>query len=82
MLSLLSEGFFQKGGGETWADLKCDGKEPSVSDKLIIEAIGVIKMSIQSFSRLVGIGSKLKLNQRTCMEPVGQDGAPHRSDTI
>ena len=32
MLSLLREGFFKR--GETWADLKCEGKEPSVSDKL------------------------------------------------
>ena len=39
-------------------DLKCEGKEPSVSDKLIIDVIGVIKMSIQSFTRLVCIGSK------------------------
>ena len=51
-------GFLQRGGGETWADLKCGGKEPSVSIKLIIDVIGVIKMSIQSFTRLVGIGSK------------------------
>ena len=49
---------FSKGGGETWADLKCEGKEPSVSDKLIIDVIGVIQMSMQSFTRLVGIGSK------------------------
>ena len=41
-----------------WADLKCEGKEPSVSDKLIIDVIGVIKMSMQSFTRLVGTGSK------------------------
>ena len=50
------EGLFKR--GETWADLKCEGKEPSVSDKLIIYVIGVIKMSIQSFTRLAGIGSK------------------------
>ena len=56
MLSLLREGFFRR--GETWADLKCEGKEPSVSDRLIIDVIGAIKMSIQSFTRLVGIGSK------------------------
>ena len=43
---------------ETWADLMCKGKEPSVSDKLIIDVIGVTKMSTQSFTRLVGIGSK------------------------
>ena len=29
-----------------------------MSDKLIIDVNGVIKMSIQSFTRLVGIGSK------------------------
>ena len=29
-----------------------------MSDKLIIRVIGVIKMSMQSFTRLVGIGSK------------------------
>ena len=49
-------GFFKR--GETWANLKCEGKEPSVSDTLIIAVIGVIKMSMQSFTRLVGIGSK------------------------
>ena len=41
-----------------WADLKCEGKEPSLSDKLIIDVIGVIKMLMQSFTRLVSIGSK------------------------
>ena len=44
MLSLLREGFLKWGEGGTWADLKCEGKEPSVSDKLIIDAIGVIKI--------------------------------------
>ena len=29
-----------------------------MSDKLIIDVIGLIKMSLQSFTRLVGIGSK------------------------
>ena len=53
---LIEGGLLQK--GEMRADLKCEGKEPSVSDKLIIDVIGVIKMSIQSFTRLVGIGSK------------------------
>ena len=54
--AILTEGgFLQK--GETWADLKCEGKEPSACDKLIVDVIGVIKMSIQSFTRLVGIGS-------------------------
>ena len=56
MLSLLKEGFFRR--GETWADLKCEGKELSISDKLIIDVIGVIRMSVQSFTKLVGIGSK------------------------
>ena len=42
--------FFKR--GETWADLKCEGKEPSVSDKLIIYVILVIKMSMQSFTGL------------------------------
>ena len=36
----------------------CEGKEPSGSDRLIIDVIGVIKMSKQSFTRLLGIGSK------------------------
>ena len=69
---LIEGGFFQK--GETWADLQCGGKEPSVSDKLIIYVIGVIKMSVQSFTRLVGIGSK----SEDLHGDVGQDGAPHR----
>ena len=73
MLSLLRGGFFKR--GETWADLKCEGKEPSVSDKLIIDVIDVIKMSMQSFTILVGIGSK---SENVHMGPVGQDGAPHR----
>ena len=50
--------FFQKGEGRRGQTLKCEGKKPSVSDKLIIDVIGVIKMSMQSFSRLVGIRSK------------------------
>ena len=32
--------------GETRADLKCEEKEPSVINKLIIAVIGVFKMSI------------------------------------
>ena len=40
------------------ADLNCEGKESSESDKLIINVIGVIKMSLKSFTRLVGIVSK------------------------
>ena len=53
---LIEGGFFKR--GETWVDLKCEGKEHSVSDKLISDVIGIIKMSMQSFTRLVGIGSK------------------------
>ena len=41
-----------------WAELKCEGKELSLSDKLIIDVIGVIQMSMQSSTRLLGIGSK------------------------
>ena len=45
-----------------------------MSDKLIIDVIGVFKMSMQSFTRLVGIGSTSEDLHGT----VGQDGAPHR----
>ena len=69
----MTEGFFK--GGETWANLKYEGKKPSVSDKLIIDVIGVIKISIQSFTRLVVIRSNSEDLQDL---PVGQDGAPHR----
>ena len=55
---LIEGGFYQKGGGGTYADLKCEGKEPSVTDKLTISVIGVIKMSMHFFTRLAGIGSK------------------------
>ena len=51
--TLIEGGFFQKEEGQT-----CEGKETSVSDKFIIDVIGVTKMSMQSFTRLVGIGSK------------------------
>ena len=44
--------------GETRADLKCGRKEPSVSNKLIINVVGVVRMSIQCFAKLVDIGSK------------------------
>ena len=43
---------------ETRADLTCEGKHPSESNKLTIDAIGVTDISIQSFTKLVGIGSK------------------------
>ena len=49
-------GFLQQ--GETWAGLKCEGKEPSVRDKLTIDVISVIRMSIQSLTILIGIGCK------------------------
>ena len=44
MVSLLRVGFFNR--DETRADLKCERTEPSESDKLIIDVIGVITMSI------------------------------------
>ena len=56
MLAFLRLGFFNR--GETREDLKWEGKEPSESDKLTIDVIGVIRMSIQSFTKLVGVGSK------------------------
>ena len=56
MSSLLSVGFFNR--GETRADLKCEGKHPSESDKLTIDTVGVTNISIPSFTKLVGIGSK------------------------
>ena len=56
MLSALRVGVFNR--GETRADLKCEGKEPSESDKLTIDVIGVIRMSMQSFSKLIGIASE------------------------
>ena len=44
--------------GETRGDLKCEGKEPSESYKLTIEVIGVTRISMQSFTKPVGIGFK------------------------
>ena len=41
---------------------------------MTIDVIGVIRMSIQSFTKLVGNGS----SPMTCMDPTAQDGAPHR----
>ena len=38
--------------------MKCKGKDPSQSDKFTIDAIAVTRMSIQSFAKLVSIGSK------------------------
>ena len=49
--------FFNR--GKTRADFKCKGKEPSESDTVsVIDVFGVIRMSMQSFTKLVGIGSK------------------------
>ena len=39
-------------------DLKCGGKYPTESDKLIIDNIGVTNILIQSFTKLVVNGSK------------------------
>ena len=39
--------------GQTW---KCEGKHPLESDNLTIDAIGVTRLSIQSFTKLVGTG--------------------------
>ena len=44
--------------GETRADLICEGKHLSESDQLTIDIIGVANISIQSFTKLEGIGSK------------------------
>ena len=45
MLSLLRVRSFDRGGGDK-GRLKREGKEPSVKDKLIIDVIGVIRMSL------------------------------------
>ena len=42
------------------ADLKCEEKEPSESDKLIIDVIGIIKMSMKSFTKLVCFGVQVR----------------------
>ena len=55
MLSLLWEAFLNS--GETRADLKCEGKKPSESDELIIDVIGVSRVLVQSFIKLVSIWS-------------------------
>ena len=55
-LYLLRVGFFNR--EETRAYLKCEWKEHSESDKLVVDVIGVTRMSMQSFTNLVGIGSK------------------------
>ena len=55
-MSLLSEGFFDR--VETRAGLKCEGKEPPVSDHaLTIDATGVTRMPMKSFNKLVGMES-------------------------
>ena len=56
------------------SDWKCEGKKPSVSEKFIIDVLGVVEMSIQPFTKLVGIG----LSPMTCMKPTIQYGARHR----
>ena len=72
MSSLLSVGFFNR--GETRADLKCEGKHASESDKLTIDTIGVTNIPIQSFTKLIGLGSK----SDDFMQLIEQDDAPHR----
>ena len=42
MSSLLSVGFFNR--GETGADLNCEWKYPSESDKLTVDTIGITKV--------------------------------------
>ena len=37
------------------ADLKCDRKEPSENNELIIDVLGVIRMSIQPFISTYGV---------------------------
>ena len=46
---------------ENRADLKCEGKHPSEGDKLTIDAIGVTRMSLQSFTKLVNFPTLLLL---------------------
>ena len=43
--------------GETRTELKRIGKGPSESDKLTTDVVGATRMSMQSFTKLVGIGS-------------------------
>ena len=56
MLSFSRVDLFNR--GKTRADLKCEGKEASESDKLTIDVIGVTIISMRSFTKQVGIGSK------------------------
>ena len=63
MLSLLRVGLFNR--GETRADLKCEGKESSESNNLIIDVISIIRISIQAFTKLVGIECNLYGDRRT-----------------
>ena len=63
--AILIEGeFFQK--GETWADLKCEEKEPSVSDKLIIDVKpeGTGNQSVGFASRLCRLGHHHNVNKK------------------
>jgi hypothetical protein len=48
--------FFKR--GKTCAVLKCEGKDPSESDRLTTDVIGVTRTSMQLFSKEVGIGSR------------------------
>ena len=62
MLSLLSVVFFKR--GETWADLKCEGKEPSESDRLTIDRNIVkaeVNQRIDQYKNLAILGSDLNL---------------------
>ena len=53
---LIEGGLFK--GGKTSADLKCEGKEASESEKLTIDVINVTRISRKSVTKLVGVGSK------------------------
>ena len=55
-VTVIECGLFQQRGD--WGRLGCEAQHPSESDKLTIDTIGVTNVSIQSFTKLVGIGSK------------------------
>ena len=71
MSSLLRVGFFNR--GEIRADMMSEGMEPSESDNLNIDAMGVTRMSIQSATMSVGNGSKSETLHGTNRT----DEAPH-----
>ena len=56
MLSLLRLGFFK--GEETWAVLKCEGKDPSEGDKFTLSLSLIPECQWSFFTKLVGIDSK------------------------